>query len=114
MDLKEFEYEGRTFSFTEKLLKEYEVKCIKALNYNLDCTTVNMMIKFFFGTGLVFNNDLIIKCEEEDIKIPINSPNVLKLKSKVATNFYSEGSLSEKIYSLAINVLDNYIEGKNT
>ena len=109
----EFEYKGKLFSFTEKLLKEYEVICVKALNHNIDTTTVYDYLKYFLSLGVIFTNDHIkkrVEGTEEELKLSLNSSGISKLKSVVSNNFYS-GSLSEKICSLALNILDNIIEG---
>ncbi len=112
----QFEYKGKVFSFTEKLLKEYEVICVKALNYNIDSTTAYDFIRFFFGLGVIFNNDYIKKRaeggEDEDNKLPLNSTNLSKLKSVVSNNFYT-GSLSEKICALTTNILDGILDGNS-
>ena len=137
--MSEFEYKGKVFTFTEKLLKEYEVICVKSLNYNVDTTTVYDYLKFLFGVGVIFSNDYIrkkddggnstgnnggpgtigtigsgsisISNESDDTKVSLQSNNIAKLKSVVAPNFYS-GSLSDKICSLTLNVLDIIVEGK--
>jgi len=109
----EFEYRGKVFSFTEKLLKEYEVICVKALSHNIDTTTSYDYLKFFLSLGVIFNNDHIKKRAEgsdEEVKLSLNSTAISKLKSVVSNNFYT-GSLSDKICSLAINVLDVFVEG---
>jgi uncharacterized protein (UPF0276 family) len=113
--MTEFEYKGKVFSFTEKLLKEYEVICVKALNYNIDTTTAYDYLKFFLSLGIVFTNDNIKQNAEgleEEVKLSLNSSRIIKLKSVVSSNFYT-GSLSEKICTLTFNVLDVFVEGIN-
>lgn len=112
--MTEFEYKGKVFSFTEKLLKEYEVICVKLLNYCVDTSTVYDFLKFFLGIGVIFSNDQMKKKAEgdaEEIKLSLNSTSLAKLKSTFSSNFYS-GSLSEKISTLAFNILDIFTEGK--
>jgi len=112
-DMIHFEYKGNIYTFTEKLLKEYEVICVKTLCYNLDNSTAYDFIKLFLGVGVIFNNDCIQKRMEgsdEEIKMSLNSASIAKLKSVVSTTFYTD-SLIDKIYALTINVLDIVVEG---
>ena len=77
-DMCEFEFKGKRYLFTVEQLKEYEIICMNAINFNLVITTAYDFIKFLLSTGAIFSSDKIkIKSEErtsteEDSKNSIN------------------------------------------
>ena len=67
--MTEFEYKGKIFTFTEKLLKENEVMCLKVLGYNADTTTVYDFLRYFLSIGVIFTDDYVnVKNDDGEIE----------------------------------------------
>lgn len=114
----DFDIKGKTLTFSEEHIKEYEVLCIRMINHNIMITTAYDYIKFFLSIGVIVSSDYIKKRtegtehEEENYSRCFSNVNTGngKLKSIVAPNFYT-GPFTEKICLLAFGILDVIIEG---
>jgi len=117
-DMCEFEIKGKSLSFSEEHIKEYEVICMRIINHNILITTAYDYLKFFLGIGVILSNDFIKKrtddSEHEESNYTKCFSNVCngtgKLKSICAPNFYT-GRYIENLNLLSCVILDVVIEG---
>ena len=117
----DFEIKGKSLTFSEEHIKEYEVTCMRIINHNILVTTAYDYLKFFLSIGVILSNDFIKKRSEETEHEESNYSKCFsngtgtgtgkQLKSIVAPNFYT-GPYTEKICLLSCGILDCVIEGK--